>query len=169
MTALLRNRLPLLAILLVATVFMNGCGFSVRGQIPIVPFKAIMIEGNQGTAHELRQLLQQQPGLRFASKTTDAQVVLTVLSQTVERTVVAFSAAGRPREIQLRMRVTYKVNDGYAAELVGLQDIVQTRDLSISEAEVLASGNAEAFIIEDMQRDIAQQLARRLKAIRLPG
>ncbi len=169
MMALSRNRLLLLVTLLVAAVFMHGCGFNVRGQTPVVPFKAVMIEGNQGTAHELRQLLRQQPGLKFANKTTEAQVVLTVLSQTVERTVVAFSAAGRPREIQLRMRVTYKVNDGYAAELVSLQDIVQTRDLSINEAEVLASGNAEAFMIEDMQRDIAQQLVRRLKAIRLPS
>jgi LPS-assembly lipoprotein len=87
----------------------------------------------------------------------------------VDRTVVACSAAGRPREIQLRMRVAYRVNDGFGSEISGPLEITQTRDLSINEAEFLAIGSAEAFMIEDMQRDIAQQLVRRLRAVRLPG
>jgi len=95
--------------------------------------------------------------------------VLTILSQQVDRTVVAFSGAGRPREIQLRMRVDYRINDGFGVELSGTQEITQLRDLSITEGEVLSAGSAESFMIEDMQRDIAQQLVRRLRAIRPPG
>lgn len=140
-----------------------------RGQDLGLPFKTIAIEGSQGVATEVKQILQGQPGIKIVPKTVEAQVVLIIASQTLERTVVAFSAAGRPREIQLRLRVGYRVNDGYAVEIVGLQEISQTRDLSISDTEVLAIGGAEAFIIDDMQKDIAQQLVRRLRAVKLPS
>ena len=69
--------------------------------------------------------------------------------------------------IQLRMRVTYRITDGLAIELSSPQEISQTRDVSVTESEVLAQPAAEAFVREDMQRDIAQQLIRRLRAVKL--
>lgn len=155
--------------LLSAALLTAGCGFTMRGQDLGLPFKTIAINGTQGVANEVKQILLGQSGIKVVPKAVEAQVVLVVTAQTVERTVVAFSAAGRPREIQLRMRVSYKVNDGYAVEIVGLQEISQTRDLSISDTEVLAVGSAEAFIMDDMQKDIAQQLVRRLRAVKLPS
>lgn len=153
----------------VCALLVSGCGFTLRGQDLGLPFKSIVVEGSQGTASEVLQILRNKPGLTISSKRLDAQVVLTVISQQVDRTVVAFSAAGRPREIQLRMRVAYRVNDGFGSEISSPLEITQTRDLSINEAEFLAIGSAEAFMIEDMQRDIAQQLVRRLRAVRLPS
>jgi len=155
--------------LLTMAVLVSGCGFTPRGQNLGLPFKSIVVEGNQGTAAEVLQVLRNTPSLTISARKVDAAVVLTILSQQVDRTVVAFSGAGRPREIQLRMRVAYRINDGFGVELSGAQEITQFRDLSINEAEFLAIGSAEAFMVEDMQRDIAQQLVRRLRAIRPPG
>jgi len=165
------SRLRCFAISAIAalTLLVSGCGFALRGQSLDLPFKSILVEGSQGTASEVLQILRNKPGLTISSKRLEAQVVLTVISQQVDRTVVAFSAAGRPREIQLRMRVAYRINDGFGVELSGAQEIAQLRELSINEAELLAIGGAESLMIEDMQRDIAQQLVRRLRAVRLPG
>ena len=165
------SRLRCFAISAIAalTLLVSGCGFALRGQSLGLPFKSILVEGSQGTASEVLQILRNKPGLTISSKRLEAQVVLTVISQQVDRTVVAFSAAGRPREIQLRMRVAYRINDGFGVELSGAQEIAQLRELSINEAELLAIGGAENLMIEDMQRDIAQQLVRRLRAVRLPG
>ena len=165
------SRLRCLAIsaIAVCALLISGCGFTLRGQDLGLPFKSIMVEGSQGTASEVLQILRNKPGLTISSKRLDAQVVLTVISQQVDRTVVAFSAAGRPREIQIRMRVAYRINDGFGVELSGAQEIIQFRELSINEAEFLALSGAESLMIEDMQRDIAQQLVRRLRAVRLPS
>ena len=88
------------------------------------------------------------------------------MSQTTDRTVVAFSGDGRPRELQLRIRTTYRVTDGFALELSSPQEISQTGNITVSESEALAQTGAEAFVQEEMQRDIAQQLIRRLRAIK---
>jgi len=165
------SRLRCLAIsaITACVLLVSGCGFTLRGQDLNLPFKSILVEGGQGTASEVLQILRNKPGLIISGKKIEAQVVLTVISQQVDRTVVAFSAAGRPREIQIRMRVAYRINDGFGVELSGAQEIVQFRELSINEAEFLALSGAESLMIEDMQRDIAQQLVRRLRAVRLPS
>jgi LPS-assembly lipoprotein len=67
------------------------------------------------------------------------------------------------------MRVAYRITDGFGIELVAPQEIAQTRDISVSESEALAMTSAEDFMRNDMNRDIAQQLIRRLRAVKLPA
>lgn len=156
-----------LAMLSVLTV--AGCGFQVRGFDLGLPFKSMAIQGEQGVANEIRQMIFGQPNLRVVQKPADAEVVLVIAAQNLDRFVTAFSSAGRPREIQLRMRVTYRVNDSLGVEITPLQEISLVRDLSVSDAEVLSLPSAEAFLQGDMQRDIARQIVRRLKATKPPS
>jgi LPS-assembly lipoprotein len=148
---------------------LSGCGFKVRGFDLGLPFKTISIQGDKEVAREVRRSVGGQPGITVVEKPTEAEVVLIVAAQTLERSVVAFSSAGRPREIQLRMRVAYRITDGFGIELVAPQEIAQTRDISVSESEALAMTSAEDFMRNDMNRDIAQQLIRRLRAVKLPA
>jgi LPS-assembly lipoprotein len=157
------------AVLGASAVLISGCGFQIRGADLKLPFQRIAVQGDGSVANEIRQALAGQPNLRIVQKSVDAQAVLIVMSQSVDRTIVAFSSAGRPREIQLRMRVMYRVTDGFAVELSPPQEISQTRDITVSESEALAMTSAETFMIDDMQRDLAQQLIRRLRAIRPAG
>ena len=150
-----------------ASIALVGCGFKMRGFDLGLPFKTIAIQGEFEVAREVRQMIESRPGVLIATKPMAAQVVLIVASQQLDRTVTAFNAAGRPREVQLRMRVTYRITDGLAIELSSTQEIVQIRDVSVTESEVLAQPAAEAFLREVMQRDIAQQLIRRLRAVKL--
>lgn len=151
-----------------ALLSVSGCGFKVRGFDLGLPFKKIAIQGTQEVTREVRRFVSGQPSIKIVEKSTEAEVVLIVVSQNLERSVVAFSSAGRPREIQLRMRVAYRITDGFGIELTAPQEISQTRDISVSESEALAMTSAEDFMRNDMTRDIAQQLIRRLRAVKLP-
>lgn len=145
-----------------------GCGFKISGFDLQLPFQTIAIQGSQEVTRDLRRLMGSQQGLKIVSKPAEAQVVLAVTGQNLERFVVAYSSAGRPREIQLRMRVAYRITDGFGVELTAPQEISQARDISVNESEVLAMASAEDFMKADMNQDIAQQLVRRLRAVKLP-
>jgi LPS-assembly lipoprotein len=160
--------IALLGIASAALVSVSGCGFKVQGPEPNLPFKTLAIQGTQEVSRDIRQLLKGKPGITILEKSTEAEVVVLVVSQSVQRSIVAFSSAGRPREIQLRMRVTYRITDRFGVELSAPQEITQTRDISVSESEALAMTSAEEFMRNDMSRDIAQQLVRRLRAVKLP-
>ncbi len=148
---------------------LSGCGFKARGFDLGLPFKAVAIQGDQAVSNEIRRLLRGQPNTQLVNKALDAEVVLSVVLQNTDQSVVAFNSAGRPREIQLRTRVIYRITDRYGVELAPPQEIFQTRDISVSESEALATANAEEFMKNDMTRDIAQQLIRRLRAVKLPS
>jgi LPS-assembly lipoprotein len=89
------------------------------------------------------------------------------MTQATERSIVAFNASGRPREILLRMRVTFRVADHTGIELVPQTEVTQIRDLSINEAEILANPISESALNDDMQKDIAWQILRRLRSVKL--
>lgn len=146
-----------------------GCGFSIRGANVEFPFKSISIDGNHGVAQELLFLLSAQRNLSVNPKRPDTQVKITVVSQVLERQIVSFNASGRPREISLRMRVNFRAVDQYGVELIPQSEINQTRDLSINESEILANPASEGLLNEDMQKDIAWQIVRRLRSVKLPG
>jgi LPS-assembly lipoprotein len=162
------RRRALACLLGVPVAALSGCGFNMRGYSLGLGFSTLSIQGNFGVAQELRQILSAHPDVKIVAKPIEAQVVVVLINQTLDRTVVAFSSAGRPREIQMRLRLFYRITDGYGAELRPPDEISQTRDITVSETETLALTSAEGFMRDDMQRDIAQQLIRRLRALRLP-
>ena len=167
-TSQLRRRIGLSLALLPAALA-GGCGFKIRGANLGLPFERILVQGEGFVANEVRWILQGQPSVKIVQKSADAQVVLNLMSERIERTVVAFSSAGRPREIQLRLRAMYRVTDGYAVEITPPAEIAVTRDISVTESEALSITSAEDAMQVDMRRDIAQQIVRRLRAIKLPA
>jgi LPS-assembly lipoprotein len=166
------NQPPLLQLLTVfllsgALLALSGCGFKIRSADIGLPFQTIAVEGNEKTAQELRFMLNNQPGVDLVEKSTNPQVVVQVVSEDLRRTVVTFNSAGRPREIELRLTVIYRVVDSLGVELTAPQEIVQARDISVNESEALAFSGAEDFMLTDMQSDIAYQLLRRLRSVKL--
>lgn len=152
----------------IALVTLSGCGFKVRGFDLGVAFKTISVQGNNEVAQEIRRSLSGRADLAIVEKPTEAEIVLVVASQSLERSVVAFSSAGRPREIQMRAKVIYRITDRFGIELSPPQQISETRDVSVSESEALAMVSAEDFMRGDLNRDIAQQIIRRLRAVKPP-
>ncbi len=157
-----------LAVFSLAVLGLSGCGFKMRGADLGLTFDRVMVVGTTNVAKELRARLKESPQVQVVNDAAQSQVILTVMAENIERTVVSFSAAGRPREIQMRMRIVYRVTDRFLVTLTPPQEISQTRDISVSENEALAMANAEAFMQRDMERDLTEQLIRRLRAIRLP-
>jgi LPS-assembly lipoprotein len=74
-------------------------------------------------------------------------------------------AAGRVSEYQLRYRVGFRVTDAKGAQVyLPTSEVLLTRDMAYSDAQVLAKEAEEALLYRDMQRDMVQQIMRRLVA-----
>src|SRR5712692_9913706 len=74
-------------------------------------------------------------------------------------------AAGRVSEYQLRYRVGFRVTDPKGVQVyLPTIEILLTRDVSYSDAQVLAKETEEALLYRDMQSDMVQQIMRRLVA-----
>ena len=149
-----------------------GCGFALRGA-PRFAFESLRVQGSDSTpvAREL-QLTLEDAGVRVFNNSLPAspegetgQVVLAVLTDQRERTVVGQTAAGQVRELQLRTRFRIRLTTAQGAQLLDDTELLLERDISYSETAALAKEAEEALQYRDMQRDIVQQVMRRLSAV----
>ncbi len=148
---------------------LNGCGFKLRGTQSFA-FTSIAINPNPGgpLAQELRRAFGSAVTVLPADvATSKAQVVLDILSEQREKTVVGINASGQVREFQLRIRVKFRLSTPQGRELIADDKILQQRDISYRESAALAKEAEEILLYRDMQSDIVQQLLRRLATVKL--
>jgi LPS-assembly lipoprotein len=143
-----------------------ACGFQLRGTTEL-PFSRIALVGfapRSQLADELRRTLSQSA--EVVATPAQAQVVLYALSDRRERSVVASTTASQVRELQLRVRLEFKLTTPGGRELIPATELLQTRDMSYSETVALAKEYEEATLLRAMQSDIVGQLMRRLAHVK---
>ncbi len=152
-----------------AGVALGGCGFKLRASQNYA-FNTIAVMPNPGgplTTELRRSFGGTVRVLEVSEPLTQAQVVIDILQEQREKTVVGVNSSGQVREFQLRIRVKFKVRTPQGLELTPVTEIVQQRDISFSESAVLAKEAEEVLLYRDMQSDIVQQLMRRLASVKL--
>ena len=149
---------------------LSGCGFQLR-QSAQLPFKTLflILPRQSALSTELRRTLATQADLKVLTETPDmaaAEVVLDVMAETRERVVVGLNASGQVRELQLRLRVKFRLRTPQGKVLIPEVELQQQRDLSFLESAALAKEIEENMMYRDMQIDIVQQILRRLAAVK---
>ena len=149
---------------------LSACGFQLR-QAPQFAFNSIYIgaAANSSLGNELRRTMAFSDGVKvvdYSAPRDSAQVVLDVLADQREKTVVGLNATGQVREFQLRTRLRFRLRTPQGRELIPETELLQHRDISFSESAALAKEAEENLLYRDMQTDIVQQLMRRLAAVK---
>lgn len=148
-----------------AVALLPGCGFALR-QTPPLPFKRIALTGfdaRSPLAAELRERLV--PGVQIVDLPGQAEVVLQALLDRRERSVVASTAVGQVRELQLRVRFEFQLSSPGGRVLIAPTELLLRRDMSYSETAALGKAQEEAELFAAMQGDIVQQVLRRLAQV----
>lgn len=145
-----------------------GCGFELR-RAPALPFQRLALAGfapRSPLADELRRALA--PGTEIVAEPMRADALLLALVDRRERSVVASTAAGQVRAVQLRVRFEFRLTTPAGRELIPDTALAQSRDMTYSETAALAKEQEEAELYAAMQSDIVLQLMRRLAQLARP-
>ena len=154
-----------------AALLLAGCGFRLRG-VQQFSFRTLYITApdNSPLARELRRTLQGAGDavqvLSDPVQKAQAEAILEVLSEQRERSVVGLNASGQVRELQLRLRLRFRLVTPGGEERIPETELLQQRDISYNETIALAKEAEEALLYRNMQTDIVQQLLRRLAAVK---
>jgi LPS-assembly lipoprotein len=146
-------------------VTLSACGFQLRGAYPL-PFSTLHIglpEMNELHGMIKRNVEATSP-TRIVSTTKEAEASLAILHDQPQKKVLSYDAAGRVREFQLERIFTFRVTDAKGALIIAPSTIIIRRDITFSDAQVLAKEAEEAMLWRDIQTDLVQQLIRRLAA-----
>jgi LPS-assembly lipoprotein len=142
-----------------------GCGFALR-RPPSLTFASIALAGfapRSPLAAELRRRLAEQ--VRVLDAADRAEIVLQALDDARERSVVASTSAAQVREMQLRLKFSFRAYTPAGRELIPRTELLLARDLSYSETAALAKEHEEAELFAEMQATVVTQVLRRLAAV----
>ena len=149
---------------------LSACGFQLRSAGDY-PFKTLY--ANFSTTSplgvELRRNLLGTGRITLLSEPKQlatADAVLDILSENREQAVVGVNASGQVRELQLRLRVKFRLRTPQGLNLIEPVELSQQRDLSFTETAALSKEIEQATMYRDMQTDIVQQIMRRLSAVK---
>ena len=165
------NKRTLLSLAPVA--LLSACGFRLRG-VPEFGFGSLYIAAPASSplARELQRTLEGSGGklqlLRDPASMPTAEAILDLLQEQQERAVVGLNASGQVRELQLRLRVQFRLRTPQGQVLIEPVELLQQRDLSFTETAALSKEIEQDMMYRDMQTDIVQQIMRRLSAVK-PG
>ena len=155
------------SLLLAGVGTLAGCGFELR-RAPELRFRSIQLTGfppRSPLADELRMSINSSKTTLAVETVAQAQVVFEAITDARERSVVAITAAGQVRELQLRARLNFRLRTPSGKELIPATEILLSRDMSYSESAALAKEQEEAQLFRAMQSDIVAQVMRRLAAV----
>lgn len=164
-------RLLLLGLAAWLALGLAGCGFQLR-QTTDFAFKSVYLAApaNSPLAVELKRHLASSQVVLSTDATQQAQapaeVILDILEEQRNKSVVGVSPTGQVREFQLRLNLKFRLRTPQGKELIPETELVQQRALSFDEAFVLAKEAEEAMLYRNMQSDMAQQILRRMAAVK---
>ena len=143
-----------------------GCGFHLRGQAKL-SFDRVYVE-SAGTSQfgvELRRVLLSNSGVELADTAEQAQVVVKIVDEQKEQTILSISSSGSVNEFQLLYRVSYRVMDNQMEDLSAPGQITVRRDLTYDDTETLGKESEVQLLFRDMQTDAVLQMLRRLSVV----
>ena len=152
---------------LLCTLLLAGCGFQLRGAATL-PFDTLYVQAPASSqfAVQLRRVVTAGGGTRIVDNPKDAAATLVLITELREKSILSLSGGGRVSEFQLRYRMSYRLIDKNAVEIVPVTEVVLTRDFSFNDTATLSKEAEEALLFRDMQSDAVQQLVRRLQVVR---
>jgi LPS-assembly lipoprotein len=162
------RRLVLATLVVAAAATLAGCGFHRRAAQPL-NYERIALSGfadRSTMAEEIRRALPSTA--HIVPSVLESQVVIEAIEDKQKTTVEASTAFGQVRELELHVKLRYRVLDPSGVELLPLADIERFRDMTYDEKDALAKDTEQKALYRDMQSDMAYQLVRVLAAVGKP-
>lgn len=166
----LRPASPLIALLLGA-LLLAGCGFQLRGSAQLPPEMAktqlVIADPYSEVARRVRVLLEHS-GAQIVSP-EQATAILEIPQNLSSTEVLTIGDNARVREYRISHTLQFRLTDPSGKELIPLQTIRQSRDISFDEQRILALSREEEYIRKDLADTVSRMLVSRLEDVGSKG
>lgn len=168
-----RYSTPLL-VLLTCGLFLAACGFQLRGasSVTLPPELSTLRVTMSGGRYppllvEMRNALLALGGVRLIDDVRENVPILQLHSENSENQVLAIDSSGRISAYLINYRVTFSLAGADSKVLLPEQAVKLQREYTFDRLNVIATEKQSEFLQNEMRRDAAQQILRRLARLNL--
>ena len=145
----------------------TGCGFQLRGQASLPQAMSTtwlaVPDASSAFARELALLLRGN-GVMMADGPGEDAAELRILEERMTRRALTISGDARVREFELVFDLEFSLTAPDGEVLLPPESIRLERDFQFDEQEILGAATEEELLREDLRRNMAAALIRRLEA-----
>lgn len=154
--------------LVVLILVLSACGFRLRGTVQLPPgIASIHLAAPEGALRRDLSVSLGQAGIRLLPSATGADAVLAIDRLRQTRRILSVSGSGRVLEYQLRLQLDVTLTTVRGRVLLPRETLTMERDYRFDDNAVLGKTTEEGVLWQEMQRDMAQTILRRLSALRV--
>jgi LPS-assembly lipoprotein len=158
--------LRLLSVML-SFVLLTGCGFHLRGEVPLAPpLKHLYIQTSDPYGELARNLEKSLvlSGVTLASSPQDASMILNIQNENTNDQLLSVGNTQQTRQYNLTLTVTFELDNPHGQVIVPSQSIAETQSITIQADQILGGSNEENNLYQQMRRDIIYKIMNRLSS-----
>jgi LPS-assembly lipoprotein len=145
---------------------LSACGWHIRGAIDLPKDLSLYIsavDSKGALMTELRQLLKANR-VTFIENESDAQAVLTIIEELPDRRSAGVGGDALSSSYELTLKAIYEIRLKNSTE-VSKATAVSVRSYKYKTDSINSATQEEILLFEEMRRELAQQMLRRLNAV----
>lgn len=153
--------------LLLAASLCSACGFQLRDQATLPPEMArtqMVVDDPYSTLARRLRVMLERSGVQFVED-GQATAILEIPGNRVVTEVLTIADNARVREYRVTHTVEFRLTDASGKELIGLQTLRQSREISFDEQKILASSREQEYLREDLAETLARLMVARLESV----
>ncbi len=150
--------------LLAAALLLAACGFKLRGVLDLPEdIRAVHVAAPTQLRDDILALLE-SGGVRASTSIAEADASITVSSERFSRRVLSVDpASGKEREFELAYTFDYRVSRSDSPTAIENGTVNLLRSYVFDPEAVIGSSREEDLLRDEMRRDAARQLMRRIE------
>ncbi len=146
---------------------LSACGFQLREKAELPPEmqQTQILIGDEYSALGRRVRLHlEQAGVKIVAR-DKATAILEIPKNEVLTEVLSIGDNARVREYRITHTVQFRLTDAQGKELVPLQTIRQSRDISFDEQQILAVSREQEYVKDDLANTLSRLMISRLEIV----
>ena len=155
-------------IVLLLSVTLAACGFKLRGAYELpTGLQKIYLTGPHSSelVRDLKEMLVYSA--EVVSNREDADAVLSIDKEESDSRTLSVDSRGKVRESEMQYSVIYSVTKLNGDVLIDKDALLLVRDFINDENDIVGRTNESELISRELKRDAAQQILRRLQALKV--
>ena len=146
-----------------------GCGFQLR-RLDGIPFATLYVDGpaDSTVTQRVIALIKAAKSAKLTATAAEADAILKLNRETLKKSILSLSGAGRVTEYRLSLDMSYTLTDKSGRALAVAESLELSRDMTYDDSQLLAKSAEESLLYRDMEDNAARRIIRRLQAVK-PG
>lgn len=164
---MLRARKAFLLFFILGACLLSGCGFHLRGQVPLaLPLQRLYLKTQDPYGELTRNIKQylKASGVYLTDSVLGADTVLVILREYNSEQLLSIGGTQQTRQYNITLTVTFQLTDPYGKILVPPQNVSEVRTLTIQSNQILGGSNEENNLYQQMRRAIVYDIMSRLSS-----